>query len=266
MQILLFMRILLLSPHPDDIEFACGSTEVQLVKAGHEVIMACFTADEYGTDRNEFKGERISKIRRWEMREAVKVVGIKKLYWLGYIDGYSHFDLESVNLIKKFIEKIKPDIIFAPDPFYPLDSHIDHINLAKTVYYVWNKLKKKPLYLLYYTYKPNYYIPSKYNKIAAEAFKKHISQGFANPIFLYFNRTVKFIFGLFTPHAIFPEFFRIVGNIKNYKNPIKIPKIVSKLFSIIFYKASQKFMPERDLYKPTPEELGLKKFRFDLKI
>ena len=49
------MKVLFFSPHPDDIEFSCVSTEIELVNNGHNVIMACYTADEYGTDRNDFK-------------------------------------------------------------------------------------------------------------------------------------------------------------------------------------------------------------------
>ncbi|MHA1269435.1 MAG: PIG-L deacetylase family protein [Candidatus Helarchaeota archaeon] len=258
------MKILFLSPHPDDIEFACGSTEVELVEKGHEIIMLCYTADEYGTDVNEFKGERISRIRRWEMRQAANIVGVHKLYWLGYIDGYSRFDKESIRKIRDFILKINPDVIFAPDPFYTIDSHVDHMNLAKTVYHVWNRLEKKPFYLLYYTYIPNYYISAKYRKKAIEAFKKHISQGFSRNLFIFFNWLVKFFFGLFTPHAIFAETYRIVEveKIKNYRNPIKTPKFIKIIIRKLFKKINYAFMPGEDLYRPTPDELGLKDFRF----
>lgn len=268
------MRILFLTPHPDDIEFACGSTEIELVEKGHEVILACLTADEYGTSRNDFKGERISRIRRSEMREAAKVVGIHKLYWLGYIDGYSRFDREAVERIKKFILRIDPDVIFAPDPFYTVDSHVDHISIAKITLYIWNRLKKKPLYLMYYTHKPNYYIPVRYGKRAIEAFKKHISQGFSSPFATTFFRLVKFIFGFFTPHAVFPEIYRLVGvdRIKNYKNPVRVPfflkigsnRIVRRLFHRLLSGEDAAIRPSRELYLPTPKELGLKEFRFNI--
>ncbi|MHA1311871.1 MAG: PIG-L deacetylase family protein [Candidatus Helarchaeota archaeon] len=260
------MKVLFFSPHPDDIEFSCVSTEIELVNNGHNVIMACYTADEYGTDRNDFKGERISRIRRREMREAAKVVGINKLYWIGYIDGYSRFDKESIKIIKNFILKIKPDAIFAPDPFYTIDRHIDHINLAKTVYYVWKHLKKKPLYLLYYTYLPNYYIPARNRKKGVIAFKKHVSQGFANPLFIYFSWFLKFFYGIFTPHAIFSEAFRIVNYsiIKKNKNPIKMPRIIIYFGRRLFRSIFKNILPREDLYRPTPQELGLKEFRFDI--
>ncbi len=262
------MRILFFSPHPDDIEFAMASTEVQLVKKGHEVIEACFTADEYGTSDNEFKGERISRIRRWEMREAARVVGIHELYWLGYIDGYSRFDVGSVKKIRDFLLRINPDVIFAPDPIYSIDNHVDHINLGKTVCHVWARLKKKPPCLLYYTYRPNYYVKSKYCEQAKEAFKKHISQGFSNPLFLKASWLVRFIFGFFTPHAIFPETFRILGveQMKGYQNPVRPPPLVKRFINWLFKNAALKFMPEEELYLPTPEELGLKEFRFKMHV
>ncbi|MHA1786128.1 MAG: PIG-L deacetylase family protein [Candidatus Helarchaeota archaeon] len=258
------LKVLFFSPHPDDIEFACASTEVELVKNGHRVIEACFTADEYGTDRDDFKGERISKIRRREMREAARVVGIHELYWLGYIDGYSRFDRESIDRLKKFLLKINPDLIFAPDPFFTIDNHVDHVNLGKTVFYIWQRLKKKPPLLLYYTYKPNYYINAQYKEKAREAFKKHVSQGFSKPLFLHFSWILKFIFGFFTPHSFFPETYRIVGVKKNYDNPIKTPIVLKKILKQLLRAGNFAFMPGDELYKPTPKELNIKEFRFNI--
>ena len=73
------MKILFIAPHPDDLEFACGSTAAELVKSGHEVHELCITAGEYGIEDDEFKGERISKIRRRELRRSGKILGLKKI-------------------------------------------------------------------------------------------------------------------------------------------------------------------------------------------
>jgi len=51
------MRILFLAAHPDDCEFTASNSQIDLVLKGHTVIMACMTADEYGSSRNDFKGE-----------------------------------------------------------------------------------------------------------------------------------------------------------------------------------------------------------------
>lgn len=260
------MKVLFFSPHPDDIEFACGSTEIQLIEKGHDVIMACFTAGEYGIERNDFKGERLSRIRRWELRQATKAAGVSKLYWLGYIDGYSRFDKGTIDRLEKFLLRINPDVIFAPDPIFPVDSHVDHLNLAKTVFHIWHRLKKKPLYCLYYTYQPNYYVLARNRKKVEVIYKKFLSQGFAGPFSFHLSYLVKLIFGFFSPHAFFSETYRLPTlelSVK-YKNPIRMPNLVYKLLSNLFKKSRFAVMPERDRFLPSPEELGLKECRFNI--
>ncbi|MHA1314063.1 MAG: PIG-L deacetylase family protein [Candidatus Helarchaeota archaeon] len=258
------MRVLFFAPHPDDVEFICACTEIDLIKKGHDVMMACFTGGEYGISRDDFKGERLSRIRRRELKESTRLVGVKKLYWMGFIDGYSRFDKESIKMVEEFILKVKPDVIFAPDPFYSVDRHVDHINLAKNVYYVWCRLKKQPIYLLYYTYMPNYYVPARHGKIAREALKKHVSQGFSRPFSVGFSWFVKFLFGCFAPHAVFAEAFRVLGvqRFLKHENPVRMPKLVKKLFHLLFNGFA--VMPDEMQYHPTPEQLGLKEFRYDL--
>ena len=155
--------------------------------------------------------------------------------------------------------------MFAPDPFYTIDGHVDHVNLGKTVYYIWSRLKKKPPLLLYYTYKPNFYVSMRYRKEATKGFQKHVSQGFAKPMFLYFSWLVRFIFGFFTPHAILPETYRVVGiNPKKYINPVRPIPILNKILGRILEGIGYSYMPDRDFYRPKPKKLGLKEFRFNI--
>ena len=69
------MKLLFVNAHPDDVEFTCASTCQQAVNLGWQVIQLLMTSDEYGTNRNDFKGKRIRRIRIHEMEEAAKVYG-----------------------------------------------------------------------------------------------------------------------------------------------------------------------------------------------
>ncbi|MBD3230789.1 MAG: hypothetical protein GF329_21610 [Candidatus Lokiarchaeota archaeon] len=253
------MRILFISPHPDDIEFACGNTETRFIEDGHEVYIACITADEYGTDRNDYKGERISKIRRREMKRAAEIIGITKLDWLGFIDGYVKINKKSINYIKKYIKKINPDIIFTSDPFYPVDFHPDHLKTGFMVLSILKKMKNPPLTLLFYTFCPNYYIPCIYRKKAFKAFSMHRSQGFDRKITILFNSIFQLIHGLKIQNFLFADAYRIVDLTKR----LKIKNSLWNKMKYAFFNSIMKILlPKAPLYNPTPEDLGIKEFRF----
>ena len=252
------MKILFLAAHPDDCEFTSANTQIQLVKNGHTVIMACMTADEYGTSRIDFKGERISKIRRNEMKKAAQVTGISRVDWLGFIDGYVEINKNSIKKLKNYILKIKPDVIFAPDAFFSLDFHSDHMNTGWMCYHIIKKLKKRPILLLWQTFKPNFFIPCKYRKQARKAMEMHSSQNFGSKWMTLANLILQLSYGLRIPNKWFAEGYRLVRFTKSENKPRKIRYILYN-FILAIHKI---ILPKRSFYHPTPSELGLKKFRF----
>lgn len=251
------MKILFISPHPDDIEFAAGNTEIQLVQDGHEVYMLLSTADEYGTDRDDFKGERISKIRRNEMKRAAKITGIKKIVWLGFIDGYMKISKKNMSHIENKIKKIDPDIIFSPDPFHPVDLHPDHLRTGFMVLSILKKWKKRPITLLYYTFSPNFYIPDKSWKQTIRAFSQHKSQFFDSKFVILFNRLFHLIYGFNLRNSRYADAYRII----NFDKPLKKNTLFNNIKYSIFYLLMKIALPTPKLYKPTPTELGIKEFR-----
>ncbi len=252
------MKILFLAAHPDDCEFTSANSQIDFVKKGHTVIMACMTADEYGTARNDFKGERISKIRRYEMKKAAQITGISRVDWLGFIDGYVEINKKNIKKLKKYINKIKPDIIFAPDAFFSLDFHSDHMNTGWMCYYIVKKLKKRPFLFLWQTFKPNFFIPSKYRKQARKAMEKHSSQNFGSKWMLFGTSIMQLTYGLKVNKYWFAEGYRFVKFSKSENRPKKL-----RYFIYYFILAIHKIiLPKRTFYYPTPSQLGLKEFRF----
>ena len=254
------MKILFISPHPDDIEFACGSTEAELVKNGHEVYQLCMTGGEYGVHEDEFKGERISKIRRRELKNATKVIGIKNVAFFGLFDGYAEYNKKHLGRLINYIKKINPDVVFSPDPYFSVDHHNDHIKTGYLGYSAVKKLKKRPLLILFYTHSPNFYIRCKYLHVAHQAFDEFTSQGFANKLTKMFNTFYKALFGLARKKLGLVDSYRIVDfNNERWKMNIK-----QKILYILFSGGVGAAIPDRERYKPTPNELGLKEYRFKL--
>ena len=174
-------------PHPDDEIFGCSFYYMSLLEQGYRVIQAVMTDGAFGTPNPEFKGKRLAKIREKELDNATKVFenATKKhieVIRLGYTDGHLPFNAATRDKIVELIEKINPDKIFAPDPWYSQDYHPDHINTGRLVWFALKKLSSKlkmpiPL-ILFYSYAPNRYITvkRKYLKILSDAMSEHKSQ------------------------------------------------------------------------------------------
>ncbi|MHA1129240.1 MAG: PIG-L deacetylase family protein [Candidatus Helarchaeota archaeon] len=245
------MRILFLNAHADDSEFCSGNTEIQLAKT-HEVFIACMTMDEYGTSRDEFKGKRIARIRKKEMECAAKIVGAK-LNWLGFIDGYLPFNKDSYQAIKHLLERIQPDVVFAPEPLFTLDFHNDHVNTGKLAYLVIKHMKPRPLLLYFHSFKSNFYVPCTERETALKALYCHVSQRFTSlpsRIMLKFYQT---LYGLKTTNHLHAEGFRIIrfNSADNQFSPLL------RFFYWLSRAVNKIILPHGDWYHPTPDELGL---------
>ncbi|MHA1714106.1 MAG: PIG-L deacetylase family protein, partial [Promethearchaeota archaeon] len=164
------IRLLIINPHPDDAEFTCASTCKQAVDLGWDVHEILMTSDEYGTTRDEFKGERIKRIRIHEMIEAAKVYGVNedgtpkiKLIWFGEIDGHLRFTRSVFLKLKKMIQDFKPRIVIAPDSFFSMDLHPDHLKTGWLAYIAIKSIPppERPVLLLYHSFKTDFYIPIK---------------------------------------------------------------------------------------------------------
>lgn len=112
--------ILVFTPHPDDETFSMGGTLAQLAKNKNSIHIVIYTNDNKGSLDQNMTRERLAGIRRKEEEESAAILGIPKenITWLGYEDG----DLEYADPktlrgeVARIIKKIRPDIVFAPDP------------------------------------------------------------------------------------------------------------------------------------------------------
>lgn len=132
-------RILVISPHPDDLDFGCSGTVVKLTEEGNKVSYLIVSDGSKGNHKARLSQRALVKTRKEEQKKAAGIVGVKEVFFLEMNDG----EIENTKSLRKklvrLIRKIKPDIVFSFDPankafdnFYRY--HRDHRMTAEAVF------------------------------------------------------------------------------------------------------------------------------------
>jgi len=108
------LNVLAIGAHPDDIEFGCGGTLMEMAKRGHGVYMLVLTKGEQG-------GE--IRVRQREQQRAARFMGVKKVFWGNFKDTRIPSDQTVITLIEETVKKVKADFVFIN---YQDDTHQDH--------------------------------------------------------------------------------------------------------------------------------------------
>ncbi|TCN23994.1 bacillithiol biosynthesis deacetylase BshB2 [Mesobacillus foraminis] len=122
-------QVLVVFPHPDDEAFGVSGTIASHVNMGTPVTYACLTLGEMGRNMGNppfANRETLRSIRRYELKEAARVLGISDLRMLGYRDKTVEFeDPDKLTAeISDMINELNPSLIIT---FYPGYSvHPDH--------------------------------------------------------------------------------------------------------------------------------------------
>lgn len=126
-------RVLCVSPHPDDCELSVGGTLASLVSKGKDVKLIVVSDGSLGTLDLSMPPVRLSKTRYEEQIRASKALGIKEVLWLGYSDGRVTYNDELRRRLVCLLRSLRPNIVFAPDPWCPYEAHPDHRNVGLLV-------------------------------------------------------------------------------------------------------------------------------------
>jgi LmbE family N-acetylglucosaminyl deacetylase len=137
-------RLLLAFAHPDDETFGMAGAIARYADEGAEVYLICATNGDVGSaDEQYLQGhETVADLRLEELRCAVEMLGLKKLFALGYRDsgmpGSEHNQhpdsLVSASLdevterIAEVIRQTRPQVVVTFDP-YGGYGHPDHIRM-----------------------------------------------------------------------------------------------------------------------------------------
>ena len=80
-------RILSITAHPDDVDFAAAGTVARWTEAGIDVVYCVVTDGDAGGFDEDFPREEMPAVRRAEQVAAAKCVGVHDVRFLGYPDG-----------------------------------------------------------------------------------------------------------------------------------------------------------------------------------
>jgi LmbE family N-acetylglucosaminyl deacetylase len=124
--------VLVVGAHPDDNDFGAGATLAKATRRGAKVIYLIATTGQRGSSDEAMTPERLSGIRKKEQEEAAKVLGVREVHFLDYVDGELIPDLRLKEQVVIYIRRHRPEIVFTMDPsfFYFKDfgfvNHSDH--------------------------------------------------------------------------------------------------------------------------------------------
>jgi len=123
-------RALVVTAHPDDMDFGAAGTIASWVAEGTTVTyLLCTNGDAGGFDPSVPRSE-IAGIRQAEQQRAAAAVGVTDVRFLGYPDGQLTPSFELRRDISRVIRQVRPDRVLIQSPEITWDrlpaSHPDH--------------------------------------------------------------------------------------------------------------------------------------------
>jgi LmbE family N-acetylglucosaminyl deacetylase len=123
-------RVLVVTAHPDDVDFGAGGTIASLTDSGVTVGYCIVTNGDAGGFDPAVPRSEIGGIRQREQTAAALVLGVNDLVFLGYPDGQVEATLQLRKDISREIRRFKPDVVICQNPNWDFNriygSHPDH--------------------------------------------------------------------------------------------------------------------------------------------
>lgn len=121
--------------HPDDESFGPSGT-LYKYSLTHDVYILCATKGEIGGTH-----KKLGEIRAKELKKSAKIIGVKQVYFLGFVDGTLSNSLyhQLAAKIEEKLKYLKPEIVMTFEP-RGISGHIDHITVSMVTTYVVKKL------------------------------------------------------------------------------------------------------------------------------
>ncbi len=124
-------RVLVVTAHPDDVDFGAGGTVAAFTDTGIEVAYCVVTDGEAGGDDPEMARAAVARLRREEQRAAAAELGVHDLTFLGHPDGRVEAGVALRRDVTRVVRAFRPQLVIAPSPERWWDriyaSHPDHL-------------------------------------------------------------------------------------------------------------------------------------------
>ena len=122
---------LVITAHPDDVDFGAAGTVALWVEAGIKVTYCVITDGDAGGFDPKVPRDRIGGIRQAEQRAAASEVGVSDVEFLGYPDGRLEVSLALRRDISRVIRRVRPQRVICQSPERNMEripaSHPDHL-------------------------------------------------------------------------------------------------------------------------------------------
>jgi LmbE family N-acetylglucosaminyl deacetylase len=119
-------RALCIVAHPDDIEFYCAGSVLQMTLRGVFAAFLLATSGDKGTSDPSLSSKEVARIRESEQEAAARVLGASEVRFLRHPDAEL---LETLELRGEFVAAIRefrPDLLLTFDPTPGYRYHPDH--------------------------------------------------------------------------------------------------------------------------------------------
>jgi LmbE family N-acetylglucosaminyl deacetylase len=124
-------RVLVVTAHPDDVDFGAAGTVATWTSQGIEVSYCVITDGDAGGFDPDVPRSEIGGIRREEQRAAAKELGVEDVTFLGYPDGRLYVTHELRRDISRVIRQKRPQRVLTQSPERNWEriyaSHPDHL-------------------------------------------------------------------------------------------------------------------------------------------
>ncbi len=124
-------RALVITAHPDDVDFGAAGTVATWTDAGIDVAYCIVTDGDAGGHDRSVSRQEMRETRHTEQTAAAKLVGVTELHWLGYPDGRLEATLDLRRDLSRVIREVRPQRVVCPSPVRNFEriyaSHPDHL-------------------------------------------------------------------------------------------------------------------------------------------
>lgn len=121
-------RVMVIMAHPDDPDFTCAGTVIQMARRGIEVTYMILTNGDKGNHNPEITRNQLIAMRKIEQRKAAELCGVKQVLFMNEEDGFLRPTRSIRKRVTREIRRIRPELIICPHPdrYFSGMGYINH--------------------------------------------------------------------------------------------------------------------------------------------
>jgi LmbE family N-acetylglucosaminyl deacetylase len=120
-------RVLVISAHPDDIEFGCAGTTCKWADEGWDVRYVIVTSGQKGVQDARQDPEEFGRVREAESKRAAEICGISDVTFLRYMDSEVAYGPALLKDLARQFRRHRPHRLVAMDPQQlPTEMFVNH--------------------------------------------------------------------------------------------------------------------------------------------